>query len=64
MNTNFSRAIWKEKPLALHRPVWEGIIKVYLKQIICESVELIRVAWDRATGSCVKVNKYPVSLKG
>jgi len=47
---NFSRAICKEKPLALHRRMWEGIIKVYLKQITCESVELIRVAWDRATG--------------
>jgi hypothetical protein len=45
--------------------MWEGIIKVYLKQIItCESVVLIRVAWDRATGFCVKGNKYPVSLKG
>jgi hypothetical protein len=43
--------------------MWEGVIKVYLKQITCESVELIRVAWDRVPGFCVIGNKYPVSLK-
>jgi hypothetical protein len=63
-NENFSRTIWKEKPLALHRRMWEVIIKVYLKQIACESVELIRVARDGATGFCVTGNKYPVPLKG
>jgi len=44
--------------------MWESIIKVYFKQITCESVELIRVSWDRATGFCVTGNKHPVSLKG
>jgi len=39
-------------------------MKVYIKQRACESVELIRVSWDRATGFFVTGNKYPVSLKG
>jgi len=45
--SNFGKKIWRKRQLGRNRRRWEDNIRMNLREIRCEAVDMIHVAQDR-----------------